>query len=79
LIGEKKPASIREGGADIGAVSVVFSFCSSSLLTLWMGERLGDSSDLALFFLTFLPGAGELVGVVGLSLGWPSGPPGEGW
>ena len=34
-------------------------------------ERLGDSSDLTLSFLSFLPGAGEAVGVamVRLSLG----------
>ena len=63
FIGEKKPASHTEGGADLGSISGVFPALSSCLLVLGLGERLGDSSDLTLFFLAFLPGAGESVGV----------------
>ena len=69
LMGEKNPASSSEGGADLGPNSGVFSSLSSSLLALWPGRWMGESCDLALFFLSFLPGAGELVGGGSLTLG----------
>ena len=62
LIGEKNPSSLMDGGADLGSISGVLTVLSSCLLILGSGERLGDSSGLTLFFLAFLPGAGEVVG-----------------
>ena len=68
FIGEKNPASLLKAGADLGSISVVFSVLSSYRLVLGSGERLGDSSDLTLFFLACLPGAGEVVGEATASL-----------
>ena len=52
LMGAKNPASSREGGADLGPISFVFSSLSSSLLALGPGKCAGEPCDLVLFFLT---------------------------